>query len=352
MGGPGSPSDTGGYDERVAANAKRKAKWLVLTAAEAKARIAERGLARAFHRLALHALRRDATVLWCDGAWARPRKAPLPDLADVALIVVDGPLRTKGGLSLRYDDLAGGGFVARDDTAFLFLGEVRAQDVFTVPGVLALFPAGVTVERLASFEGADGHVLIAHHLHAPIVVSGVSGSGATLVKDTQVRIGAYARHIFGLAKKATRSFDELAELLPFLADEVDDVDAWELLEGLKGRKLPKSFALPACPPPTHAPGGSAARSKGPPKRVAKTAAPPARASRTPLEDFTRKFENPAGGTFCHVVVTGTAYALHRGYIGKKATRPLVFRFASREEAHAEARAFIKQLHRKPWREEK
>jgi hypothetical protein len=243
------------------------AQWSVLTAAEARARLVERqDLPREFKQLATYALRRDEGVLWCAGAWSRPKTMPA-DLSRIALVVVDGPLVTTGSLSLRYGDIVGGGFVARDDAAFLFLGEFKARDIFTVPDVLGLFPQGATIERIASFEGADGHILIAHHLHAPIVVSGVSHSGATLAKDTEVRIGAYARQIFGLPKRGTPAFDSLEELMPFLADQVDDVDSWELLEGLKGRKLPAKFELPALPRPTRTP-PAAAKKKPKAKRAA------------------------------------------------------------------------------------
>ena len=143
----------------------------MLTAAEARARLSERGLAKEFQRLATYALRRDEGVLLVRRSVGAAEELSPPDLASIALVVVDGPLVTTDGLSLRYEDIVGGDFVVRDNAAFLFLGEFKARDVFTVPEVMALFPQGATIARIASFEGADGDVQIAHHLHAPIVVS-------------------------------------------------------------------------------------------------------------------------------------------------------------------------------------
>lgn len=331
--------------------------WSVVTAAAAKDRISRQGLAKPFRDLVGHALRREETVLWCSGAWARPKKVPVSDLAKVALVVIDGPLITKAGLRLRYDDLVGGGHVARNDAAFLFLGEVQAQDIFNVPDVLALFPRGVAVDRIASFEGADGHVLIAHHLHAPVVVSGISGGGATVAKDTDVRIGAFAREIFGVPKKIAGAYEELEELLPFLADRMNQDHIWALLEQYKGKKLPKSFVLPQPVRPIRSPGGHAGRSVGTPKRASKPTSTDnadsrgrRRSPKKVLADVTRSFENPSCGTYCRVVVKGSAYVLHRGDIGGKATRPRAYRFATREEAHAAVRSLIQTLRRKPWKE--
>lgn len=245
VGRRGERRQSGSFDtmpstKRVAAAGQ----WSALSASEARARLASRSLPREFHALALQALRRDEGVLWCDGSWIRPRKVPVPDLARIALIVIDGPVTTGESLSLRHEDIVGGGHVARDSVAFLFLGEVSARDVFAVPEVLALFAEGLTVERLAALETPDGHVQVARHLHAPLVVSRVFGGGVSLSKGTEVRIGAYARHIDGLPKKDTRHVDSLAELLPFLADQDVDSDSWARLEELRNKKFPASFVVP------------------------------------------------------------------------------------------------------------
>jgi hypothetical protein len=227
--------------------AARKTAWSTLSAKETKARLKTHPLPAPFPRLVAHALRRDEAVLWCDGPWARPKKMPI-DPAKVALIVIDGPLATKKGLSLRYEDILGSGFVPRDDQSFLFLGEVEAHDIFAVPEVLALFPRGLAVERIASLESPDGGIFIADHFHAPLVVSGVSDSGASIAKGTELRIGAYARYLSGVPKREAKSFDTLEELLPFLADGEDDT--WAILEELKNKKFPKAFVVPTLPRPT------------------------------------------------------------------------------------------------------
>lgn len=219
------------------------------------------------HNLRRHNRSGRANVLWCAGAWARPKTPPCSDaeLADVALIVIDGPLVTKKSLSLRYEDFTGSGFVARDDAGFLVLGELRARDLFSVPDALALFPEGITVERIASFEGADSLVQVAHHLHAPVVISGLGSSGGQVSPGTEVRIGAYARHLGGLPAKSAKRFETLEELLPFLEDDGDD--DWARVESLKDEALPASFKLPALGASMKA--QKPAKSKGPPKKTAK-----------------------------------------------------------------------------------
>ena len=203
-------------------------------------------------------------AVWIDEPWTKlgleavpakrgvKRKAAKHGDLGVGLVVFTKPVVTKYALSMRYEDLLGYRN-DRDEKAVVFLGPVHARDVNLVPGVIAVFAGGLTVDRIAVFDGADSHARICHHLHAPLVISGVSEGGAQLAKDCNVRIGAYAGHIGGMPKGyAVRSTPSVAKLLPF-STEIDfdremideDADAWELYETVfKDREFPSDFKLP------------------------------------------------------------------------------------------------------------
>ncbi len=191
-------------------------------------------------------LRRGEGALWVKGAWKPPRK-PVADLSRVALIVFEDPVATDRSLVLRQDELAGG-FAARDEVGLIFLGAVRARDVVSVPGVIALFTAGLHVDRVGVFDGDDGHVQIAKYLRAPLVVSGLSGGGALLTKGTEVRLNAYAGHIAKLPRGSGRRARSLAELFPFMAARAEDFSPWEIfITSYVNKSFPRSFVVPPIP---------------------------------------------------------------------------------------------------------
>ena len=189
----------------------------------------------------------DAVGLWIDEPWAELSAKDLrASPTKVAAAVFTRPIRTPRSLVLRPRDLFGFD-LERDQFAFVFLGPVRARDVCMVPDKVAVFARGLTVNRVASFDGADAHTTVAGHLRAPYVISGVGGGGVHLEPGTKVGIKEYARHVYGLPKgtTATRRASLLA-MWPFLGKEaVEDEEAWEIVNELidSGRELPKKNAL-------------------------------------------------------------------------------------------------------------
>jgi hypothetical protein len=232
----------------------------VVSVADARARLGDAALAPEQRTLALHALRRSEGqhVLWIDQAWtpgkrpapsrrtARP-KGPLADSVSVAMIVFEQPLAHPGSLSLRYEALTGYS-EDRNTSALVFLGEVCTRDICLVPETLAVFAAGLRVERLAIFDGADAMASVAGHLHAPLAYSS-NGGGLSLTTDCAANVA----HLTGYVKRrlpGARVHRSLRAMLPFLTDEdearIDDEDVWALFEDeLTEAARWKGFVVPS-----------------------------------------------------------------------------------------------------------
>ncbi len=162
----------------------------------------------------------NALGLWIDEPWDKlsPKDFRTPP-NDVVAAVFTKPVQTQRSLVLRDQDLFG--FRGdRDGFTFVFLDAVRARDLCQVPDALAIFARGLTVARLASFDGGDCSTTIAGHLKAPYVLSGVGGGWANIEPKTVVEVGAYASYIRGLPK-GTKALKHrsLEAMLPFLAEE-------------------------------------------------------------------------------------------------------------------------------------
>jgi hypothetical protein len=193
----------------------------------------------------------DALGLWIDEPWdtLSPKDLRAPPTKIVAAVFTR-PINTKRSLVLREQDLFG--FRAERDGTFtaVFLGPVRARDLCQVPETLAVFAKGLTVDRIASFDGGDSHTAIGGRLKAPYVVSGVGGGWAELERKTVVSIGDYARYIRGLPKgtKAVKH-RSLAAMLPFLAEEAKESAAWEVIDSFieSDREIPKKRAFKVTP---------------------------------------------------------------------------------------------------------
>jgi hypothetical protein len=232
----------------------------LVSVADARARLGDAALATEQRTLALHALRRSdgQHVLWIDQAWtpgkrparsrktARP-KGPIADRVSVAMIVFEQAIAHPGSLSLRYEALTGYS-EARNTSALLFLGEVCTRDICLVPETLAVFAAGLRVERLAIFDGADAMASVAGHLHAPLVYSS-NGGGLSLTTDCAANVA----HLTGYVRRrlpGARVHRSLRAMLPFLTDEdearIDDEDVWALFEDeLTEAARWKGFVVPS-----------------------------------------------------------------------------------------------------------
>lgn len=175
----------------------------------------------------------DDVGLWIDGPFDEVcrKVAPLP--RRLAIAVFASPVDTKHSLVLRTIDLFGWR-LERNGAIFLFVEPVCARDVCTAPEVLSLFAKGLTVERVACFDGGDSHAEVAGHIDAPYVFSNHRGSGGlTIARGTEVRIGEYARHIYELPKGVdTVKRDDIVDMWPGTnAEEIEDMDAWEYVRG-------------------------------------------------------------------------------------------------------------------------
>jgi len=215
------------------AAAKRRKSRFEIGVAELRTRVAGADLPKGPRAVLLHALKhaREGDVAqWVDVPFAKLDRKELraADPARTVAMVFTKPFVTKDALLLTDSYL--GGRAQRDGMAYLFLEEVRARDVCSVPETLAIFAKGLVVKRLASFDSPDGHAEVAGRLVAPYVVSNVSGGGLYLAPGTAVEIGAYARFVKGLPRGTTTvKHDTLREMLPFLDEDAEDVDAWELM---------------------------------------------------------------------------------------------------------------------------
>lgn len=195
-----------------------------------------------------HVLKRErepARALWLSKAWNRLEPKDFQADSDPCVVVLEKPVVTKGALVLSANQF-GGLFARRDTAVFIFLGAVSCHDFCTVPGTLAILDGGLTVKRLASFDGGDAHTDVRGHLEAPYIISGLGHGWVELAPKTKATIGAYARYIKGLAKGAKgKKHQTVAELLPFAHDELVDQAPWEwavtFLE--QGRAFPR-IAVP------------------------------------------------------------------------------------------------------------
>lgn len=234
---------------------------------EARERLEWLPLQRAQRELCLRGVRDGDVCAWIDGPWplggAQPAVTREPYPLDfeqkkpgVALVVLERPIASKRSISVCYEELFG--FREdRLDATTLFLGEVWARDVNMVPNNVAVFAAGLRVQRLALFDGMESRASIDHVLEAPLVISGFRGGIGGVTLRCQVSVGAYAGWIENLPERAARHvYDGVHQLLPFFeahgvaTSELEDgVFPWAIFEQhYKNRAFPRSFVLPTQPP--------------------------------------------------------------------------------------------------------
>lgn len=190
--------------------------------------------------------REPARGLWVSKAWKNLGPKDFQATSNPCVVVFAEPVVTSESLVLTPRHF-GGLFGERDTAVFVFLGSVTCKDFCTAPGTLAILDGGLTVERLACFDGGDAHTDVHHHLEAPYVISGLGGGWVELAKDTKAKVGAYARYIKGLPKgDKAKKHATVASLLSLAEEELEDQEAWEWAVGFidAGRALPVAKASP------------------------------------------------------------------------------------------------------------
>lgn len=188
--------------------------------------------------------REPARGVWISKAWGSLGFKDFQATSNPCVVVFAEPVVSKESLVLTPRHF-GGLFGERDTAVFVFLGAVTCNDFCTAPGTLAIFDGGLTVERLACFDGGDAHTDVRGHLEAPYVISGLGGGRVELAKNTKAKVGAYARYIKGLPKGDTaKKHATVASLLSLPEEELEDQEAWEWTVSfiVGGRALPAAKA--------------------------------------------------------------------------------------------------------------
>lgn len=198
----------------------------------------------------------DAVGLWVDKPWHDLRPAALRcSPSKTVAVVFTKPIDTERSLVL-----SSGAFLGfeleRDELICVFLAPVKVRDFCTVPGTLAVFARGLTVSRIASFDGPDCHTSVGGHLKAPYVASGISGAAVFLEPNTKVVVKEYARHIYGLPKNLkVVKHPSLKSMWPFLGKRADDQETWAVVSDFidTNQEIPKGAAVhkPPSPKPNH-----------------------------------------------------------------------------------------------------
>lgn len=235
--------------------------------AEARERISWVPFPRTQRDLCFRGVQEHDVCAWIDEPWpihgASPpieREAYPVDFQQtrpgVGLVVIEKPIATKHSISICYDELFGF-HEDRVDATVLFLGEVWARDVNVVPNNIAIFAAGLRVQRIALFDGLESRTSVGHVLEAPLVVSAFRGGVGDVTPKCSVSVGAYTGWIGNLPEhSAGKSFDAVHEMLPFFekhgvaTTELEDgVFPWRIFEThYKNAAFPRSFTLPKLPP--------------------------------------------------------------------------------------------------------
>ena len=194
----------------VAAAPQRRGSPFEVSLAELKRRLEASGLSKGLMTPLRAALRLDHPddwdsndlALWVDEPWdtVAPKRLRASPTNTVAVVFTQ-PIHTKRPLVMRYSEMLG--FDAqRDGKVFVFLEPVHTSDFCMVPDCVAVFAKGLTVDRLASFDGADSSTTVAGVLAAPYVISGVSGGWVNLEPKTRFEVANYARYVPKLPPRA------------------------------------------------------------------------------------------------------------------------------------------------------
>ncbi|RLB47505.1 MAG: hypothetical protein DRJ42_25275 [Deltaproteobacteria bacterium] len=195
---------------------------------EALARLKKARLPRVSLRAIEHYAKRhaDSAVLWIDQPWADVDYEALAANRPVGLAVFAAPVECDGPMTLSAEELVGDTKM-QDDRAFVFLDEVRAEALTTLPDTLAVFAGGLKVESAACFSASDASAFIASHLVAPCVVSGNSDGGASVLGKANVDVDVVVGSIEGgLRTLKTLSLNDAYRR--WSAELEDGTRIWEL----------------------------------------------------------------------------------------------------------------------------
>jgi predicted DNA-binding WGR domain protein len=262
----------------------------------------------------------------------------VPDDARIAVVVFLGAVATDGPIVTRSKDLLGVA-LRRNVMTFVFLGPVTCSDFITVPDTITILAKGLTVARVAVFDGGDAHCAIAERLRAPYVVAASSGV-AHLAPGAKVTMRAYMGLLRGLPPNTrAKKVHSLGELFPKLADDAEDFDAWELLEARVRSRKP--FCEIAISPSRRAPRPRVKLVTMPAKGA--PPAPKLSAARRKLLFVTRSFKNPAKNELCAVLVGTNLLCVSRGRLDTRSGKVKNKAFKTQEAAFEAAEKLIAEL---------
>lgn len=179
-------------------------------------------------------------VLWVDAPWHEldyDAFAIGDEASPIALAVFVAPLED-GSLTLSAEHLLGD-FSEREERAFVFLSQVEAEALTTLPSTVAIFAGGLAVEGAACLAAEDASTHVASHLRAGQLFCGGAEGELKILPNTDIRVELLAGGYGGTQSPS--------EALPFLAETIEDdsvVSAcWELQHG--HCEVPADFEWPA-----------------------------------------------------------------------------------------------------------
>ncbi len=225
---------------------RRKSSFVLLHLSEAGHRLASMRLARAHRELINSYIQKDqlAQCLWVDGSWEPGDAIPADlDPTTLAAVIFATPINTTRSIVLTTRSLFGVRS-QRNHFLALFLEPVRCRDFCVVPDTLTIFAGGLTVKRIACFDGGDSHTEIARHLHAPYVLTGFGYGDVYFQRGLDLKVRRYAKQLPKRPHLARR-FETISEVFPFVGDTVKDLSAWEFVcEFIDDKKqIPKGKAF-------------------------------------------------------------------------------------------------------------
>lgn len=226
--------------EKPAARSTDRSRFLI-SLPELRARLETARLSKRQRELILHCLKWEsperATALWLEPGWKLTAAHFAASPSDTCAIVFAAPFVTAGPLVMNaFFDV----FSQRDQQVVVFLEPVTCADFCTVPGSITVFAKGLTVKRLASFEGPDAHTNVGGAFAAPYVVADLAEGGVFLEPKTVATIGACAGQVSGLPRTVKlKRYDSLLAMCPSIPDDGDDT--WALVANFiaSGAKLAK-----------------------------------------------------------------------------------------------------------------
>ncbi len=194
---------------------------------DALARLKKANLAKESSQMLEHfAKRSGGAVLFVDEPWDALDYEELATDEAVSLVVFTEAFTCDGPMTLNMEELVGDTRM-RNDCAFVFLGEVRAEAFTTRPDTLAVFAGGLVVESAACFSAADASTHVAKILSAPTVISGNSDGTVQTTGRCRVEIERLIGSVEGF-KVAKSKRVTMANAYPRWAEALEDVRLWEL----------------------------------------------------------------------------------------------------------------------------